>query len=74
MKLLTIEIRKKLPPIGEQDHEKDPMVYVKYFCPWNHWTWFGYEFDGEDIFFGLVIGQFVELGYFSLSEFEDVTL
>ena len=30
------------------------------------------EFDGEDIFFGLVIGMEMELGYFSLSELESV--
>lgn len=48
MKLLTKEIRKQLPPIGAQDQAEDPTVYVKFFCPWNHWTWFGYEFDQEE--------------------------
>ncbi|MCK5344985.1 MAG: DUF2958 domain-containing protein [Candidatus Heimdallarchaeota archaeon] len=72
MKLLTKEIRKQLPPIGAQDQEKDPMVYVKFFCPWNHWTWLAYEFDGEDIFFGFVKGDYDEFGTFSLSEMEGV--
>ena len=72
MKLLTQEIRKQLPPIGAQDQETDPTVYVKFFCPWNHWTWFGYEFDGSDIFFGYVKGDFDEYGTFSLSELESV--
>ena len=72
MKLLTQEIRKQLPPIGAQDQSKDPTVYVKFFCPWNHWTWFAYEFDGEDIFFGYVKGDFDEFGTFSLSELESV--
>ena len=68
MKLLNKEIRKQLPPIGTQSESEDPTVYVKFFCPWNHWTWFAYEFDGEDIFFGFVKGNYNEYGTFSLAE------
>jgi hypothetical protein len=35
-------------------------------------TWYASEFDGEDIFYGLVIGLEVEFGYFSLSELQSV--
>ena len=73
MKLLTAEIRKKLPPLGSQADNMDPTIIVKFFCPWNHWTWFAYEFDGTDIFFGYVKGDFDEYGTFSLSELESVT-
>lgn len=73
MQLLTQEIRKALPAIGSQDQEEDPMVYVKFFCPWSHWTWFAYEYDGEDIFFGFVKGDFDEYGTFSLSELESIS-
>ena len=72
MKLLTQEIRKQLPSIGSQDQEKDPTAIVKFFCPWNHWSWYAYEFDQEDIFFGFVKGDFNEFGTFSLSELESV--
>ena len=72
MKLLTAEIRQKLPPLGSQDNNADPTVIVKFFCPWSHWTWLAYEFDGEDIFFGFVKGDFDEFGTFSLSELESV--
>ena len=72
MKLLTQEIRNKLPKLGETDSQKDPIIQVKFFCPWNHWTWFAYEFDQEDIFFGYVKGDFDEFGTFSLSELESV--
>ncbi|MBN2286049.1 MAG: DUF2958 domain-containing protein [Tissierellales bacterium] len=72
MKLLTHEIRQKLPPLGSQAENPDPTVLVKFFCPWNHWTWYAYEFDGEDIFFGYVQGDFNEFGTFSLSELESV--
>ena len=30
------------------------------------------EFDGDDIFFGLVVGFEIELGYFSLKELQEV--
>ena len=72
MKLLTEEIRKKLPAMGSQADNLDPSIIVKFFCPWNQWTWFAYEFDGEDIFFGYVKGDFNEIGSFSLSELESV--
>lgn len=72
MELMTEEISKQLPPIGEQDQAEDPIVYARFFCPWNHWTWYAYEFDGKDIFFGFVKGDFDEYGTFSLSEMESV--
>src|SRR6266568_7055376 len=72
MELLTAELRKKLPPLYSQEHEQDPMVYVKFFHPNSHWTWYATEFDPiQGIFFGWVYGDFPELGYFSLSELEE---
>ena len=68
MKLMTKAIEKKLPKLYSQENEKDPMVQVKYFCPWNHWIWYGIEFDGKDVFFGYVVGDYNELGYFHLSD------
>ena len=43
---------------------------VKFFTPDASWTWYASEFDGEDLFFGLVIGYVAEFGYFSLSDLE----
>ena len=71
MKLLPKHIKNKLPKLGEQEH--DIILYIKYFTPWTNWTWYVAEFDGSDIFFGLVIGFETELGYFSLSELESIT-
>ena len=51
MKLLTKELRDQLPPLYSQEHEKDPLVVCKFFTPDSFWTWYAYEFDGEDIFF-----------------------
>ena len=70
MKLLTKENRRRLPPLYSSERGKDPIVQVKFFCPWSDWTWYATEFDGENLFFGLVEGFETEWGYFSLKEFE----
>ena len=73
MKLLTKAILKKLPPLYATDEQgDDAIVQVKFFTPDAQWTWLATEFDGEDIFFGLVVGLETELGYFSLSELRQV--
>lgn len=45
---------------------------VKFFTPDANWSWYASEFDGEDMFFGLVSGLEVEIGYFSLSELDSI--
>ena len=40
--------------------------------PMTKWTWYAMEFDGKDSFFGFVAGEYPELGYFSLSELENL--
>lgn len=70
--LMTESIRESLPPLGSNEElGLDAPAPVKYFHV-NGWTWYASEFDGEDIFFGLVSGFEVELGYFSLSELEAI--
>lgn len=76
MKLLTKEIQKKFEskPIGSTEGlGDDAEIVVKFFTPWSNWTWYATEFDGEDLFFGLVDGFEKELGYFSLTELESVS-
>jgi hypothetical protein len=82
MKLLPEEIREQLPPLYSQDGKGGKAVaYVKFFTPSSSWTWFATE--GEPMFdesskevdfkfFGLVEGFEKELGYFLLSELEEV--
>ncbi len=72
MKLLTNELRHGLPPLYSAENEADPLIICKFFTPDSSWTWYAIEFDGDDIFFGLVEGLENELGYFSLSELERV--
>ena len=70
--LLDQETRARLPKLysGEQ-LGLEAKAQVKFFTPDSSWTWYASEFDGEDIFFGLVAGQEIELGYFSLSELQE---
>ena len=73
MKLLTKEIRRRLPALGSQeDKGLEARAQVKFFTPDSSWTWYATEFDGEEMFFGLVAGFEKELGYFRLSELEQV--
>ena len=72
MKLLTKEIRKRLPKLRETEGQDYPIVQVKFFTPDSSWTWFAIEFDGKDLFYGLVDGHCQEYGYFSLAELESV--
>jgi len=71
MKLLTAEIRQALPPLRSTEGlGMDAPIIVKFFTPTSNWTWYATEFDGEDLFFGLVVGFEKEFGYFSLAELE----
>ena len=82
MKLLTKEIREKLPPLYAQDGKGGKAIaYLKLFTPDSSFTWWITEGspikDESDAevdyhFFGLVEGQFKELGYVSLKEIEEV--
>ena len=74
MKLLTKELRKKLPALYAQEKLGwKAIAFAKFFTPDSNWTFWASEFDGQDTFFGLVDGHCKELGYFSLSELESVT-
>ena len=73
MELLPKSVRETLPLLyANEEIGLQAQALVKYFTPDSNWTWYGSEFDGEDIFFGLVIGFAAEFGYFSLSELENV--
>lgn len=71
--LMTPELREALPKLYSQENTPDPMVVVKYFCPYSQAVWFVTEFDGEDTMFGWADLGFGcgELGYMSLSELSE---
>lgn len=76
--LLTKVLESKLPKLYSQENNLDPMVQVKFFCPYSQWTWYATEGertpDGDFRFFGLVKGFETELGFFSLNELEATTI
>jgi hypothetical protein len=67
--LFPDDVRGTLPKLYSQESQgEDALARVKFFTPDGSWTWYATEFDGDNIFFGLVIGHEREYGYFSLSE------
>jgi hypothetical protein len=73
MDLLPGHLRAVLPPLYANEAQGLKAVApVKFFTPDSGWTWYASEFDGEDVFFGLVSGFEIELGYFTLAELERV--
>jgi hypothetical protein len=71
--LLDQASREKLPPLySGEEKGLEALGQVKFFTPDSNWTWYASEFDGEDLFFGLVVGLETELGYFSLKELQEV--
>ncbi len=73
VKLLTKELLKGLPRLYSQEEKGlAALARVKFFTPDSNWTWYASEFDGEDVFFGLVVGHEAELGYFSLAEIKGI--
>ena len=75
MQLITSELEKQFPPLysTEKKEPKDIKIVAKFFDPCSGWTWYATEYDPKDrIFFGLVRGFEVEMGYFSLDELEAV--
>src|SRR5437764_12890220 len=85
--LFDLESRERLPHLYSQEKNGlDAVAQVKFFTPDAGWTWYAsegspvdedgyYDTDKEKVdffFFGLVVGQETELGYFALSELQEV--
>ena len=60
----------RLPKLYATERQRNPMVHVRYHHRCTGWQWFATEYNGERIFFGLVAGFEVELGYFDRVELE----
>lgn len=73
-KLMTADLKKKIPPLYAQENEKDPMVYARFFNAYGPGTWLITEFDGKDTMFGWaeIHPGMGELGYVSLRELESL--
>jgi len=85
--LLDEETKAKLPALYSNEQKGlDALVQVKFFLTGTGWTWYASEGSPVDehgyfdtakpkvdfFFFGLVAGLEIELGYFALSELENV--
>ena len=73
-KLLSEQQIQSIPNLYETENQKDPIVYVKLFLPSSNWTWYIIEINKEDnnTCYGFVDGLEKELGYFTLSELENL--
>ena len=67
--------RRDIPPLHTQEDAPDPIIYLEMRLMHVPWRWYVSELeieeDGDIIFFGFIIGNFKEWGYFRLSELED---
>ncbi len=72
MPLLMKENKQQLAPLYSQENDPDPLAVVRFYDQLGDWSWYATEFDGSNLFFGVVLGFERELGYFSLIEFERV--
>ena len=74
MNLIPQDIVNKIPNLYETENEEEKICYVKLFLPSSNWTWYILEINKEDnnTCYGLVDGFELELGYFTLSELENL--
>ena len=78
MKLMTEEVAKLIPKLGETDGKsmEERTVPVKFFDPTGRFTYYVLEFDGDDTLFGYCVSPLGEdcdeLGYASLAELQAV--
>lgn len=73
-KLMTADLKKKIPELYAQEEVDDPIVYARFFNAYGPGTWLITEFDGKDTMFGWaeIHPGMGELGYISLRELESL--
>ena len=73
-KLLTNEQLQTIPNLYETENQKDPICHLKLFLPSTNRTWDNKELEEADLntCYGFVDGLEKELGYFTLSELENL--
>ena len=73
MKLMTKALAKTIPAIYEQEGKGDDAVVYAHWFSLTGWDWYCTEYDPETgECFGLVKGQFDELGYWTVGQLEEV--
>jgi len=75
MKILPKEIEDTLPELYSTENTllQNKILHIRYISIFSNWEWYVIEYDKTTkIFFGYVKGFESELGYFSLTEFEEL--
>lgn len=73
MRLLTQELRRKLPRLYATEEQNNPTLICKFYLSMTPWVWYATEFDGKDTFYGYVEGSFKkDFEYFSLRRLENL--
>ena len=73
MLLMTREIEKKARAQYPKGSDFKQQIVAKFFDPHGHWTWYLMNQDpnNPDYLWGIVNGNELEMGSFSLSEIKD---
>ena len=75
MKLLTKEIKEQAEKQYKQGSDMEQKVVAKYFDPVGSWKWFVMNKKKDDDYcWGIVKGNAVEMGSFSMKELESIKL
>ena len=62
-----------IPPLYSTEEQINPICQLKLFTPDSNWTWYIIEMDEQkELCFGYVVGFENELGYFSMSELQNI--
>ena len=75
MKLMTKEIKEKATEQFDKGSDMEQMVVAKFFDPMGSWRWFLMNMDKDgDYCWGIVDGNAVEMGSFSMRELQSIQL
>lgn len=62
-----------VPLLYATEDVENPLCHIKLFTPDSNWSWYIIEIDEfSEVCFGYVVGLERELGYFTISELEQV--
>ena len=75
MKLMTKDIKRKAQKQYIEGSDMEQNVVAKYFDPMGSWKWFLMNMDKDgDYCWGIVEGNAVEMGSFSMKELENIKI
>ena len=74
MKLITKAVEKKAIEQYPMGSDMEQMVVAKYFHPFSSWTWYLMNMEDKNgtYCWGIVDGNAVEVGSFSMSELKEI--